>query len=593
MWAFMEADNTTIRSFSIAACDSLGNCYALGYYPNASFNNGIYLVKFDSAGNKLFDIKWFGPANLFASATDIAFDSANQPIVTGNYRPSGTTQDLLLIKFNASTGAETWKSIIAGSATTATDTLSTLKIDASDNIYVAGFLRDTISATTDRIAYAARHSNTDGSRLWFHTKNGTGALGTNSADRYTSLLLSGTSLYLGGTITNATTDLLATKLNAADGAEQWSIVYNPSGAIDTTLGTRKCIAISGTDSVVFVGEKGASPDGLLANVSSGSATAPEIAVTESAANVADGGSLSFGTTAFGTPVTKTFTVANSGTANLTLSNLTVPSGFSIAANFGTTTVTPSNSTTFQITMSAAAAGSPSGTLSFDNNDSDEAPYNFTISGTVNPPPAPTVTGVNSTTANGAYGVGGAISIQVSFSANVDVTGGPPTLELNSGGTASYFSGTGTSTLTFNYNVGPGQNSTDLDYTGPNALNLNGGTIVSSVGGVNATLFLPLPGTANSLGANKAIVIDTTAPTVLSVVRQNPTGQNTTSNSVTFRVTYSEPVTLAAPETGHFSIQQVTGTVAGTIASVTGTGSTRDVTVNITAGAGEFRLRVDN
>ncbi len=124
------------------------------------------------------------------------------------------------------------------------------------------------------------------------------------------------------------------------------------------------------------------------------ASAPEIAVTESSTNVADGGSLSFGTTTVGTPVTKTFTVTNSGTANLTLSGLTVPSGFTIAQNFASTTVAPSTSTTFQITMSAGAAATPSGTLSFTNNDSDEGAYDFTINGTVNAAPSsgPTLLG---------------------------------------------------------------------------------------------------------------------------------------------------------------------------------------------------------
>ncbi|MBL9142033.1 MAG: choice-of-anchor D domain-containing protein, partial [Verrucomicrobiaceae bacterium] len=117
------------------------------------------------------------------------------------------------------------------------------------------------------------------------------------------------------------------------------------------------------------------------------ATAPEIAVTESAANVADGGSLSFGTTTVGTPVTKTFTVTNSGTATLNLSALSVPLGFTITQNFASSTVAAGGgTTTFQITMSAASAGSPSGTLTFTNNDADEGSYDFTISGTVNPAP---------------------------------------------------------------------------------------------------------------------------------------------------------------------------------------------------------------
>src|SRR5207253_2251663 len=65
--------------------------------------------------------------------------------------------------------------------------------------------------------------------------------------------------------------------------------------------------------------------------------------------------------------------------------------------------------------------------------------------------APTVTNVTSTKADGAYPFGTLIPVTVTFSENVTVTGSP-TLVLNSGGTATYNSGSGTSTLTFNYTV---------------------------------------------------------------------------------------------------------------------------------------------
>ncbi|MCB1209620.1 MAG: choice-of-anchor D domain-containing protein [Verrucomicrobiales bacterium] len=123
---------------------------------------------------------------------------------------------------------------------------------------------------------------------------------------------------------------------------------------------------------------------IFEGVPASGSTAPEIAVYETVGGgVADGGSFGFGSTPVGTSITKTFTITNSGTANLTLSNLVAPSGFTVAQNFGSTTVAPAGgTTTFQITMTAAAVASPSGTLSFVNNDTDENPYNFTISGTV-------------------------------------------------------------------------------------------------------------------------------------------------------------------------------------------------------------------
>src|SRR5207244_2531865 len=149
---------------------------------------------------------------------------------------------------------------------------------------------------------------------------------------------------------------------------------------------------------------------------------------------------------------------------------------------------------------------------------------------------------------------------VTFTEPVTVTG-TPRLTLNSGATVNYASGSGTDTLTFTYTIAAGQNSADLDYASASALALNGGTIRDAAannamltlpvpggagtlpsthtladgqntadldytsasalalnGGTirdatsnDASLVLPVPGAANSLAANKNLVIDTTAP----------------------------------------------------------------------------------
>lgn len=126
------------------------------------------------------------------------------------------------------------------------------------------------------------------------------------------------------------------------------------------------------------------------------------------------------------------------------------------------------------------------------------------------------------------------------------------------------------------------------------------TIPVTTGATDGTLTLNL---ANATGLSSAIstslpyagesyTIDKTAPTVVSITRLTPTGQNTNLTTLTFRVTYSEPVTLTAPETSHFQVVPVnSSTIVGTVTGVTGTGNTRDVTVNLTSGVGEFTLRV--
>lgn len=138
-------------------------------------------------------------------------------------------------------------------------------------------------------------------------------------------------------------------------------------------------------------------------------------------------------------------------------------------------------------------------------------------------------------------------------------------------------------------IGTPTTSDNITWTIPVTTGSTDGTItlnLANASGLTPAISSTLP------YAGSSVTIDKTPPTVLSVVRQTPTGQNTSAASVTFRVTYSEPVTLDPPQASHFSILPVNGgTVTGTISSVTGTGNTRDVTVNITGGTGEFRLRV--
>ncbi|WP_425319284.1 beta strand repeat-containing protein, partial [Cognaticolwellia aestuarii] len=157
--------------------------------------------------------------------------------------------------------------------------------------------------------------------------------------------------------------------------------------------------------------------------------------------------------------------------------------------------------------------------------------------------APTISSVSSSTTNGSYKLGDVIAVTVNFSEAVTVTG-TPQLTLETGTTdrtINYSSGSGTSTLTFAYTVQTGDVSSDLDYVATNSLSLNSGTINDRAGNA-ANLTLATPGVANSLGANKALVIDGAVPTVSSVsVPSNATyisGQN-----LDFTVTFAENVTV--------------------------------------------------
>ena len=121
---------------------------------------------------------------------------------------------------------------------------------------------------------------------------------------------------------------------------------------------------------------------------------PEIQVLDGATDIADGGTINFGTTTPNTPVDKVLTVKNVGTENLTMTPLNggnFPNGFSLVQNFGSPTLSPNQSTTFTVRLSSASESNFGGAINFANNDGDENPFDLNLQGVVAnvPPPPPT------------------------------------------------------------------------------------------------------------------------------------------------------------------------------------------------------------
>ncbi|HSF70842.1 MAG TPA: choice-of-anchor Q domain-containing protein, partial [Methylotenera sp.] len=140
---------------------------------------------------------------------------------------------------------------------------------------------------------------------------------------------------------------------------------------------------------------------------------PIISVSESDVNIPDNtGSFNFGATPIGTPITKTFTVTNTGAANAILTPLIAPVGFSLTSNFGATTLAPGASTTFALTFPGAI--NISSRLQFANNVSGQNPFDFTISGSVGN--IPTVSSIAPATPNPTNAA--TVNYTVTFSENV-------------------------------------------------------------------------------------------------------------------------------------------------------------------------------
>jgi len=83
----------------------------------------------------------------------------------------------------------------------------------------------------------------------------------------------------------------------------------------------------------------------------------------------------------GVPISRTFLVRNEGNATLTLGTVTAPTGFTVTEDLAPS-LDPRMSDTFTVELDTAVAGAKTGDISFINDDTDENPFNFTISGVV-------------------------------------------------------------------------------------------------------------------------------------------------------------------------------------------------------------------
>ncbi|MBD2613679.1 choice-of-anchor D domain-containing protein [Nostoc punctiforme FACHB-252] len=147
---------------------------------------------------------------------------------------------------------------------------------------------------------------------------------------------------------------------------------------------------------------------------------PEIQVLNGTVDIADGmTTIDFGNTTVGNTLTETFTIQNIGTAALNLSNLELPDGFSLVGTLPTS-VAANASTTITVALNTNTPGTYSGSLSLSNNDSNESPFDFAITGIIKPAPTPEIPILNGTSrseflqgnapANKIYGFGGSDTI---------------------------------------------------------------------------------------------------------------------------------------------------------------------------------------
>ena len=119
---------------------------------------------------------------------------------------------------------------------------------------------------------------------------------------------------------------------------------------------------------------------------SGSAS-PEINVLGNSASISSGSTTTsttnntdYGTVTIGSPTSRAFVVSNTGSSDLSVTNIT-SSNSAFTIDQSSFTVASSGSTTINITYSPNEASTQQSTITITNNDADENPYTFVVQGT--------------------------------------------------------------------------------------------------------------------------------------------------------------------------------------------------------------------
>ena len=157
---------------------------------------------------------------------------------------------------------------------------------------------------------------------------------------------------------------------------------------------------------------------------------------------------------------------------------------------------------------------------------------------------PSLISTTSSNPDGTYIVGDVISIITIFDEIVTVQGNPKLL-LETGpndGYADYTNGSGTNQIVFNYTIEEDDSSADLSYKTVNSLLLNNSSI-NDIAGNLANVGLDMPGSGNSLSANKNLIIDGILPKITNVSSSTTDRTYKIGDLIPIEITFDDYVTV--------------------------------------------------
>jgi len=214
--------NSLEEAFAVAS-DVSSNIYVTGSSMGSGSNLDYATVKYNSAGQEQWAVRYNGPANFIDIANAIAVDAAGNVYVTGISTGTISLSDYATVKYN-SAGQEQWVARYNGPSN-GTDEAFSITVDAAGNVYVTG---QSLSGTN--YDFATVKYNSAGTQQWVSRYNGP----QSSIDNAAAVKVDGSgNVYVTGSSTGSGSglDFATVKYNAA-GQEQWAIRYNGTNNAD-------------------------------------------------------------------------------------------------------------------------------------------------------------------------------------------------------------------------------------------------------------------------------------------------------------------------------------------------------------------------
>ena len=365
--------------------------FILARYHGTGTNDGKRDTLFGSSGAEGYVVTQFGGDNQDDQAYSVVVPSSDTILVGGFTSPTATETNFAIAKYNANgvpvTGFGTNGKATTTFGTNTLDEAYDMAVTSSGFIVLAGRTKLASAGLSGPWNVAlARFNPTTGivDSSFGSSGRQTSNLTTGSDEAFSVAIQSDNKIVIGGIANN---DFLVAR-------------YTTSGTLDPTFSTdgwtttpffttdkAHDVAIQSDGKILAAGYTViSSTDHDFAVARYIGVNAPEIVVEFNGTSLTDNQlpAIDFGTTTVNVPVTRTFTIRNTGTLALNLTGVSgTTAGFTATAP--ASPVAPGTSKTFTITMTAKAAGPQTATLKVGNNDSDENPFEINVKGVVAQP----------------------------------------------------------------------------------------------------------------------------------------------------------------------------------------------------------------